>query len=255
MACTEAIRRALEDDPKLYDPRIYLGRAREAVRETVKRNMRAFGSSGKADVTSGKADGAGFTSKRPIHVSGGFVFVLGFAFSLCSHSISLPGIVGGHVCVDRSGVEQLRARAMCMPGALWHLLGSCEGKDAVYSRGTGNRYVQLSAICTNGQSGMGTGIPLSGRSGRGNVGCVHRPVFPPLSRPGRSPRHEQHFVCGDPGAVHRYVCQRLSCESMGMAAGFYVAGAWGLVAAVLVGYWKKTEQWARPCLADVEKNT
>jgi fructose/tagatose bisphosphate aldolase len=49
MACTEAIRRALEDDPKLYDPRIYLGRAREAVRETVKRNMRAFGSSGKAE--------------------------------------------------------------------------------------------------------------------------------------------------------------------------------------------------------------
>jgi ABC-type nitrate/sulfonate/bicarbonate transport system permease component len=42
---------------------------------------------------------------------------------------------------------------------------------------------------------------------------------------------------------------------MGLAAGFYFAGAWGLVAAVLVGYWKKTEQWARPCLADVEKNT
>jgi fructose-bisphosphate aldolase, class II len=49
LACTEAIRRALEDDPKLYDPRTYLGLAREAVRETVKRNMRAFGSSGKAE--------------------------------------------------------------------------------------------------------------------------------------------------------------------------------------------------------------
>lgn len=156
------------------------------------------------------------------------------------HRHSRPGYPDSHLSGD---------------GALWHLLGSCEGKDAVYSRGTGNRYVQLSAVCANEQSGMGTGIPLSGRSGRGNVGCVHRPVFPLLSRPGRSPRHEQHFVCGGPGAAHRYERRRLSCESMGLAAGFYFAGAWGLVAAVLVGYWKKTEQWARPCLADVEKNT
>jgi MFS transporter, DHA1 family, multidrug resistance protein len=50
-------------------------------------------------------------------------------------------------------------------------------------------------------------------------------------------------------------CAGVLNSAMGLAAGFYFAGAWGLVAAVLVGYWKKTEQWARPCLADVEKNT
>ncbi|SEN19787.1 class II fructose-1,6-bisphosphate aldolase [Lihuaxuella thermophila] len=48
LACTTTIRRVLEEDGKLYDPRKYLGAAREAVKDTVKRKMREFGCSGKA---------------------------------------------------------------------------------------------------------------------------------------------------------------------------------------------------------------
>lgn len=49
LAFTETIRLALEENPQLYDPRKYLGLARVAITETVKRKMREFGSSGKAD--------------------------------------------------------------------------------------------------------------------------------------------------------------------------------------------------------------
>jgi fructose-bisphosphate aldolase class II len=48
MACTAAVRSVLEANPSEYDPRKYLGPAREAVKETVKRKMREFGCSGKA---------------------------------------------------------------------------------------------------------------------------------------------------------------------------------------------------------------
>ncbi|SDP09801.1 fructose-bisphosphate aldolase, class II [Paenibacillus sp. yr247] len=48
MACTSAVRQILSELPNEYDPRKYLGPAREAVKETVKRKMREFGSSGKA---------------------------------------------------------------------------------------------------------------------------------------------------------------------------------------------------------------
>ncbi|AQQ54294.1 class II fructose-bisphosphate aldolase [Planococcus lenghuensis] len=48
IAATEAIRDALNKDQDVYDPRKYLGPAREAIKETVKGKMRDFGSSQKA---------------------------------------------------------------------------------------------------------------------------------------------------------------------------------------------------------------
>lgn len=48
MACTSVVREALRVKPNEYDPRTYLGAAREAVKETVRRKMREFGSTGKA---------------------------------------------------------------------------------------------------------------------------------------------------------------------------------------------------------------
>lgn len=48
IAATHAIREVLDTDKKVYDPRKYLGPAREAIKETVKGKMREFGSSGKA---------------------------------------------------------------------------------------------------------------------------------------------------------------------------------------------------------------
>jgi fructose-bisphosphate aldolase, class II len=47
MACTAAVRQFLIENPTEYDPRRYLGPAREAVKDTVKGKMREFGSSGK----------------------------------------------------------------------------------------------------------------------------------------------------------------------------------------------------------------
>lgn len=49
IAWTDAIREQLAKDQKGYDPRTYLGEAREAVKNTIKAKMRAFGSSGKAN--------------------------------------------------------------------------------------------------------------------------------------------------------------------------------------------------------------
>ncbi|GAB6935010.1 MAG: class II fructose-1,6-bisphosphate aldolase [Calditerricola sp.] len=48
VACTETVRKILAEKPSLYDPRKYLGPAREAMKEVVKQKMRLFGSSGKA---------------------------------------------------------------------------------------------------------------------------------------------------------------------------------------------------------------
>ncbi|WP_339226153.1 class II fructose-1,6-bisphosphate aldolase [Oceanobacillus sp. FSL K6-2867] len=48
IATTNAVREVLESKPNLYDPRKYLGPAREAIKETVKGKMREFGSSNKA---------------------------------------------------------------------------------------------------------------------------------------------------------------------------------------------------------------
>lgn len=45
-AFTQAIRSFLQDNPEQYDPRKYLGLARVAIKETVQRKMREFGSSG-----------------------------------------------------------------------------------------------------------------------------------------------------------------------------------------------------------------
>ncbi|MGY4688389.1 class II fructose-1,6-bisphosphate aldolase [Salibacterium sp. K-3] len=42
-----AVRRTLEEKPELYDPRKYMGPARDAVKDTVKAKMREFGSSGR----------------------------------------------------------------------------------------------------------------------------------------------------------------------------------------------------------------
>lgn len=47
-SCTAAIRKFLNDHPNEYDPRTYLGLAREAIKDTVKAKMRLFGCSGKA---------------------------------------------------------------------------------------------------------------------------------------------------------------------------------------------------------------
>lgn len=48
MACTAAIRQELDLNKELYDPRKYLGAAREAIKDNVKGKMREFGSSGRA---------------------------------------------------------------------------------------------------------------------------------------------------------------------------------------------------------------
>lgn len=48
IACTAAIRAYLEEHPAAYDPRSYLGPAREAVKAAVKEKMRLFGSTHKA---------------------------------------------------------------------------------------------------------------------------------------------------------------------------------------------------------------
>ena len=48
IAATDAVRSVLNNDQNVYDPRKYLGPAREAIKETVKGKMREFGSTGKA---------------------------------------------------------------------------------------------------------------------------------------------------------------------------------------------------------------
>lgn len=48
VACTNAIREVLNKDDKVYDPRKYLGPAREAMIEVVAEKMRLFGSSNQA---------------------------------------------------------------------------------------------------------------------------------------------------------------------------------------------------------------
>jgi fructose-bisphosphate aldolase class II len=48
MASAKTVRQVLADNPSLYDPRKYLGPARETIKETVKNKMREFGSSRKA---------------------------------------------------------------------------------------------------------------------------------------------------------------------------------------------------------------
>ncbi|MEH7383870.1 class II fructose-bisphosphate aldolase [Bacillus sp. JJ1521] len=48
ISSAKAVREALAAKPEEYDPRKYLGPARDAIRETVKGKMREFGSSGKA---------------------------------------------------------------------------------------------------------------------------------------------------------------------------------------------------------------
>lgn len=48
VACTQAIRDLLSENPEMIDPRKYLGPGREAIKKTVVGKMRLFGSSGKA---------------------------------------------------------------------------------------------------------------------------------------------------------------------------------------------------------------
>jgi len=48
VACTKTIREIFAKDAKVYDPRKYLGPAREAMKEVVKEKIRLFGSSNKA---------------------------------------------------------------------------------------------------------------------------------------------------------------------------------------------------------------
>ncbi len=48
MASAKTVRQVLAENPSLYDPRKYLGPARESIKETVKNKMREFGSSHKA---------------------------------------------------------------------------------------------------------------------------------------------------------------------------------------------------------------
>lgn len=48
MASAAVVRKVLAEKPELYDPRKYLGPARDAIKETVKGKMREFGSSNKA---------------------------------------------------------------------------------------------------------------------------------------------------------------------------------------------------------------
>jgi fructose-bisphosphate aldolase, class II len=49
MASAKRVREVLAENPDLYDPRKYLGPAREAIKETVIGKIREFGSSGKAE--------------------------------------------------------------------------------------------------------------------------------------------------------------------------------------------------------------
>ncbi|MFD1708721.1 class II fructose-1,6-bisphosphate aldolase [Siminovitchia sediminis] len=48
MSSAKRVREVLAENPEMYDPRKYLGPAREAIKETVIGKMREFGSSGKA---------------------------------------------------------------------------------------------------------------------------------------------------------------------------------------------------------------
>ncbi|WP_018923194.1 class II fructose-1,6-bisphosphate aldolase [Salsuginibacillus kocurii] len=48
IAATEAVKKVFEEQPNQYDPRKYLGPAKEAIKETVKGKMRDFGSSNQA---------------------------------------------------------------------------------------------------------------------------------------------------------------------------------------------------------------
>lgn len=48
ISSAKRVREVLKDNPEMYDPRKYLGPAREAIKDTVKGKMREFGSSGKA---------------------------------------------------------------------------------------------------------------------------------------------------------------------------------------------------------------
>ncbi|MFC5711541.1 class II fructose-1,6-bisphosphate aldolase [Thalassorhabdus alkalitolerans] len=48
IASAKAVREVLDEKPELYDPRKYMGPARDAIKETVKGKMREFGSSNKA---------------------------------------------------------------------------------------------------------------------------------------------------------------------------------------------------------------
>lgn len=48
MSSAKRVREVLRENPDMYDPRKYLGPAREAIKDTVKGKMRDFGSSGKA---------------------------------------------------------------------------------------------------------------------------------------------------------------------------------------------------------------
>ncbi|MBM7714473.1 fructose-bisphosphate aldolase class II [Bacillus thermophilus] len=48
MSSAKRVREVLRDNPEMYDPRKYLGPAREAIKDTVKGKMRDFGSAGKA---------------------------------------------------------------------------------------------------------------------------------------------------------------------------------------------------------------
>lgn len=49
IATTDTVREVLSSNPNVYDPRKYLGPAREAIKETVAGKMREFGSSNQAD--------------------------------------------------------------------------------------------------------------------------------------------------------------------------------------------------------------
>ena len=48
VACTDTIREVLSKDEKVYDPRKYLGPARDAMIEVVKAKIKLFGSSNQA---------------------------------------------------------------------------------------------------------------------------------------------------------------------------------------------------------------
>ncbi|WP_257347496.1 class II fructose-1,6-bisphosphate aldolase [Pseudalkalibacillus decolorationis] len=48
ISASKAVREVLSEKPELFDPRKYLGPARDAIKETVKGKMREFGSSNKA---------------------------------------------------------------------------------------------------------------------------------------------------------------------------------------------------------------
>ncbi|MBN6187101.1 class II fructose-1,6-bisphosphate aldolase [Aneurinibacillus sp. BA2021] len=48
IASSKTVRKILEEKPELYDPRKYLGPARDTIKETVQGKMREFGSSNKA---------------------------------------------------------------------------------------------------------------------------------------------------------------------------------------------------------------